>query len=187
MFELKISINGKSATLDYEAADEILYSIPEKRKYNRIIAEFARSPIPQVRMNVAGRRSISSSIVKILIEDNQIEVLRNLVSNRKARKMIPENSLLRLIKTEDYEILETVADNLHSFSMCDPDILAEKLCRSENPRVRYSLAEDQLVDKRILEILSNDEVGKIAARATYTLESIELEEDEDEDLELEED
>ncbi|RQD66500.1 MAG: hypothetical protein D5R98_02550, partial [Desulfonatronovibrio sp. MSAO_Bac4] len=117
------------------------------------------------------------------------EVLRNLVSNRKARKMIPENSLLRLIKTEDYEILETVADNLHSFSMCDPDILAEKLYRSENPRVRYSLAEDQLVDKRILEILSNDEVGKIAAKAAYTLESIELEEDEDEDedLELEDD
>ncbi|WP_157493430.1 hypothetical protein [Desulfonatronovibrio magnus] len=184
MFELKISVNGKSSTLDFEAADEILYSIPEKRKYNRIIAEFAKSSLPQARMEVAGRESISREVVNILVEDNQIDVLRNLVSNRKARKMIPENSLLRLIKTEDYEILETVADNMHAFSMCDPDILAKRLCRSENPRVRHSLAEDQLLDKRIMEILSNDYVGEVAAKAKETLESIEVEVGE-EDLELE--
>lgn len=188
MFEVKVSVNGKSAVLGYEAAEEILFSIPENREYNKIVAEFARSPLPQARMEVAGRESISSEIVNILVEDTQIDVLRNLVSNRKARKMINEDTLLRLLKTEDYEILETVADNLHSFSKCDSDILAEKLCRSENPRVRYSLAEDQLVDKRILEILSNDEVDEIAAKATDTLTSIEVEEEdeEEEDLGLEE-
>ena len=183
MFEVKITVNGKSATLGHKAAEDILFSIPDKKQFNKIAAEFARSPMPQARMEVAGRNSISREIVKILIEDNQIDVLRNLVSNRMVRKMITENSILRLIKTEDYEILETVADNLHSFSMCDPGILAKKLCRSENPKVRYSLAEDQLVDKKVLEMLSYDEDNEIASKADDTLESLEEEDKEEEEEE----
>lgn len=185
MFVVKITVNGISAMLGHEAAEDILFNIPDKKKFNKIVAEFARSPLPQARMEVAGRNSIGSEIVKILVEDCQIDVLRNLVSNHKAQRMITESSILRLIKTEDYEILETVTDNLHSFSMCNPAVLAERLCRSENPKVRYSLAENQLVDKRVLEILSNDEDNEIAAKATDTLLS--LDEVEDEDLGLEDD
>ncbi len=185
MFEIKITVNGNSATLSYEAAEEILFSLPDKNKFNKIVAEFAKSPMPQARMEVAGRNSISSEIVKILLEDCQIDVLRNLVSNRKARKMITENSLLRLIKTEDYEILETIADNLHSFSLCSPYILADRLCRSENPKVRYSLAEDELMDTKILDILSSDDDKTVAAKAIETLINIKgKEEDEDRELEL---
>ncbi len=186
MFEVKLTVNGKSVRLGYDAVEDIMYSIPDKKRFNNIIREFAMSPIPQVRMEVASRSAINREIVDILLEDTQIDVLRNLVSNHRARRMIPESTLLRLIRTHDFEILETIAENIDQFSMCDPGIIAENLRGSENPKVRELLAENEFVDKKVLEILSHDDDNEIAVKARATLERLEEEDDEEEDLEDEE-
>ncbi|WP_045213458.1 hypothetical protein [Desulfonatronovibrio magnus] len=181
MFKLKLTVNGKTVTLGNESVEDVLYSIPDKRKFNPIVAEFAKSPIPQVRMDVASRSSINKEIVSMLLEDTQIDVLRNLVLNHNAHGFIPENSLLRLIETDDFDILETIVGNLDSFSQCDEDVLAETLCKTKNPKVRMSLAENELIDQEILEILSRDEDQEVADKALATLESIQ------EEIDLEDD
>ena len=80
--------------------------------------------------------------------------------------------LLRLIKAEDHEILQSVAENLDSFSSCDEDVLAEKLARSENPVIRGILAANKSLDRQVLEQLSQDEDEDIAAKVAETLEHV---------------
>ncbi|EFI36091.1 hypothetical protein Dthio_PD3538 [Desulfonatronospira thiodismutans ASO3-1] len=177
MFDVRVTVNGKSVHLGYDAVEDIMFSIPDKKRFNNIIKEFAMSPVPQVRMEVASRSAINKEIIDILLEDIQIDVLRNLVSNHRAQRMIPESTLLRLVRTHDFEILETIAENIDQFSMCDPGIIAENICRSENPKVRDLLAENEFVGKKVLEILIHDDDKEIAVKARITLKRLEEEEE----------
>ncbi|SMP80836.1 hypothetical protein SAMN06295888_13615 [Desulfonatronum zhilinae] len=187
MLNVKITVNGVSARIPYDQIDNLVYSIPDESRHNDVIAELARSTHPHVRMAVASRDTLDRKIVSILVEDTQIDVLRNLVSNSRARMFITETCLLRLIKTEDHDILVTVAENLDSFPHCDEDVLAEKLARMDNPVIRGILAENVSVSRQVLEQLSHDEDEDIAEKAADSLERALEEESDEEEEELEDD
>ncbi|MFP4582293.1 MAG: hypothetical protein ACLFN9_02825, partial [Desulfococcaceae bacterium] len=134
---------------------------------------------PEIREDIASRDHIDHSTINRLANDSQIAVLRNIVENDRAQKWLSEAQILRLIRTNDAEILETVAKNMDSFARCRNSVIQSQLLGTENVKIRIMLAEDTDTEKSILEILVDDLDKEVVSKAEDTLE--ELEEDDDDD------
>jgi hypothetical protein len=184
---LVISVNDEKVSLTHEEAEHVIWSLPDKFRFRNIMREMSNSPNPEIREDIANREHIDQSTIGRLANDSQIAVLRNIVDNKRAQKLLSEAQVLRLIRTNDAEILETVAKNLDSFSRCRNSVIQSQLLGTDNVKIRIILAEDQDTEKTILEMLCDDSDEEVASKAEDTLEELLEEDEDDEDEEEDED
>ena len=169
---LVVSVNDEKAKLSHEEAERVIWALPDNPRLRKIMQLLAKSHNPEIRAEIATREHIDRSTINRLANDPQINVLRNLVENERAQKWLSETQLLRIIRTNDAEILETVAENMDDFSRCRNAAIQSQLLGTDNVKIRIILADDHDTEKTLLEMLSDDSDEEVASKAEDTLEEL---------------
>ena len=176
--EAKLVVNDVEVELGHEELDMISGSLSDHEDKSEILYELAKSPSSRVRMNVVYNDAMDEKTAERLIRDTSIDVLRTLVQNSQAQKIVTDQDMERLIAMGDTELLCNIAEKVGDFDDCDVDALCEMLVAQKDPQVRFRLASNYDTPMRFLEVLVDDEDTDVERAAESTLE--ELEDDEDE-------
>ncbi len=106
-------------------------------------------------------------------------MLRGIVQNRHAQKIITEDDMDRFIATRDTDLLCRIAERVNDFEACDLDTLCEKLADQKEPEIRYELASNSATQARFLKQLADDEDVAVARAAGEAMENLDDEKNED--------
>jgi hypothetical protein len=177
--EAKLVVNDVEVKLSYDELDSISGCLSDDAKRSEILYELSKSPSSMVRITVVYNNAIDEKTVERLIRDSSIEVLRGIVRNSLAQRIITEEDMERLIATRDTELLCHIAEQIDDFDACDLDRLCEKLVAQKDPQIRHKLASNPATPARFLEELVDDEDLDVARAAGNAMEDLDDQEDED--------
>ncbi len=179
--EAKLVVNDVEVILSYEELDAVCGCLSDDAERSEILYELSRSTSSMVRMTVAYKDAIDEKTVERLLRDSCIEVLRGIVQNRLARRIMTEEDMERLIATRDTELLCNIAERVDDFEACDVDALCEKLLAQKDPQIRHKLASNSDTPRRFLEELADDEDVEVARVAEKAVEDLDDDEDDEDD------
>lgn len=181
----KLTINDVEIMLGHKTLGEITYCLDDKPEHSDLFRELAKSECNDVLTSLVGKEHLSRPTLRVLIENNSLEVMRDVVDSRRARRFMTRRDLETYIDSGDYEILTSLITNLDDFTeryeICETDWLCKKLIKHPDPAVRYALAENSDTPEDFLERLAKDRDIDVARQARETLSEIRDEDDEDDD------
>ena len=154
-FKLVVTEDGKEVfdkILSYEEVSNIISSASDHKDNENLFLIAARHPARSVRENVAYKDHIPEAVVRTLVADNSINVLRNLVRSQKFKELATIEELEKLLVL-DSEIAQSIAGDVDSFAETDAITLAELVATHPDPSVVASLAEGYRTPKKILKSL----------------------------------
>jgi len=178
----ELSINGISVKIDcHQLMSKIVDVLPDEERFQNLFEILAKSSSSKVRLSVARKENINNNTVKVLLQDNNVKVLRALVQSEAGQQTIQYEDLSRMISSDsDPELLSGIAEHLSYFSNCDSSWIAEKLISFEDPCIRFELATNFGTPKHILVRLSQEQDNSIREAAKDMLEGDEEEYDDEE-------
>lgn len=129
----------------------------------------AKHPSIEVRQALAYKEKLSEQAAQTLLQDNEVNVLRGLVNNTKAKEILTTDELLTLIK-RDVEIAESIAGNVDSYSDADQNELCKVLAAHSDPKVRTALAGNSRTSKKVLKAFLQDDDVAVKQAAKQSIE-----------------
>jgi hypothetical protein len=180
----QLIINGVTVELSHNELNDIAFTLDSCERYKDLFHELAGSPCAETRSSVASQSYLHEKTCRILLQDNQIDVLRALTSKGRCIPEMTKEDIERLIDTQDTEILTNIINHISDFteeySICEKDWLCEKLYQQKDPVVRQELAENDETPKFILKkMIMNDSERSVSNAAEETLGLIEEYDDDD--------
>lgn len=191
----KLIINEVEVALGHKALEDIAFMLEDIPEHRDIFHELAKTKSSGILFNLVDKENLRRLTLRLLIEDNCLEVMRTVVGSRRAIRHMTRRDLENYLAAGDKEILATLAEKLDSITevheVCEKEWLCEKLAGQKDPAVRFALAENTDTPERFLEELVEDEDLDVARQAEKTLieirEKEEEEEADDEDDEIDDD
>lgn len=171
---IELRVDNVVAKLDgHQFIKEIVRILDDDDEGMRKVFEvLAQSNSSEIRTRVAWNDNLSSETVRMLLQDDNIDVLRALVKSRTCKQVATNDDMSRLIdKVGDAELLSTIAGSIEKYVNCDPSWLAEKLVAHKDPCVRMALAENSDTPVHIIKRLAEqDSDADIRSAASHNLE-----------------
>ncbi|EMS78427.1 hypothetical protein [Desulfotignum phosphitoxidans] len=183
----QLIVNGVTVELSHNELNEIAFTLDTCERYMDLFHELAGSPCTETRSSVASQTFLHEKTCRILLQDNQVDVLRALTSKGRCIPEIKKEDIERLIDLQDTEILSNIINHIsdltEEYSICEKDWLCEKLYQQKDPVVRQELAENDETPRFILKkMVLNDSEWAVSKAAEETLALIE--EYDDDDIEI---
>jgi hypothetical protein len=172
IFKLVVEENGSdifTKPLSYENIANIISSYIDSSDSNELFILAARHPASSVRENVAYKDNISEEVLRILIQDKSISVLRNLVRSTAFKENSNAEDIEKLIKL-DVEIAQNIAGDICSYQQADYDNLFSIILELDDPSVISSLASSYSTPKKILKVLLKNADSHVASEAKIRLQ-----------------
>lgn len=167
--EAKLVVNGVAVELGHNALADLTLLLSGSKKNQSVYRELAKSPSSEVRQNVVEGNSLDNDTARLLIQDSCIDVLREIVENNSAQRIITEDDLNKFISTGDIKLLCMLSEQVDEFALVDTDVICQKLIAQSDPQVRYRLAQNEYAPKVFLEKLTRDDDVEVAEEAKSTL------------------
>lgn len=164
----RLHIGTGEFEVGYALLTVIAENLPDDPMYADALDTLAQSHSSQIRAHVARKHVLRASTVELLSQDSSMDVLRALVKNHAACKVMAGPDVMQMIRKNDGPLGEAIATHLHLFEKCDTQVLAGALAQSTDPQVRGALAANKNTPPGVLQGLAFDadaEVSRRAARA----------------------
>ncbi|MFH2066485.1 MAG: hypothetical protein ABIK15_14900 [Pseudomonadota bacterium] len=168
----KLIVNDVQVELGYKELEGICDCLEDCQRNKAVFNELAKSNCVDIRVSVACRKSIGPATIKILLEDNSIEVLRMAVINHRIKAYMRTQDFEHLLNTNDSIILKDIADDFEFYVEeigIDPLWLCNELLTRGDLSVKYALAENDCVPFEVKEKLAQDEDVNIRETAKETM------------------
>lgn len=170
MFDIKIVIGAIETPVGHAMLEKLIEAIPDEPGYEEVYRRLALFGSTKVQEAIAGRESIDAETVQILLRSKQVNVLRPLLYNPRAREALTQWEAMRIANSKQPELLEALAWNLGEFSLCSPLAILERLAADGDPWVRALVIDRQETPTEMLEKLALDEDPDIQRAAGKALE-----------------
>jgi hypothetical protein len=167
--EIKLLVNGKEANFGINFARNILSSIPENEIYADLIHEFAKSKCASIRSEVARRNYNSPETIELLLQDKNIEVLLEIITNDSAREYITDEHLDEIVISNNEDAIENIIRSIDNFENTNKVDLFEKIMQLENDYLLLQIADGYHTPKVILKQLVKHHDPDIASAAQENL------------------
>ena len=168
----ELFINGSKVTIGHRFLEDIIRDIPDIKENQAIFGALAKSDNPDVRESNINISLAKAQTIHLLLNDENQEVVDNILSNSDLAKKINEDTLFRIIKSNNIKHLSTIASSIDDYALCNICKVANILSSHQNASVRYSLVNWRISDvitTRILKKLSKDKDIDIAKEAKEEL------------------
>ncbi len=170
----ELSINGTKVTIGHQFLEDISRDIPDTKENIAIFDILATSDNYEVRENIASNNNLSKKAIKLLINDENQDVVNNILSNSESAKLISQKSIMKIINNGNIEHISTIANNLEYYTKCDSCKIVEILSRHKNPLVRFKLfawRSNDIIPTNIVKKLTLDEDFDVAKEAKEEFEN----------------
>jgi hypothetical protein len=186
MFDAKLVVNGYEVSLGQESLNNILDYVPARDDFRQILGELVTEGGAQLRNTVAGMIGRGDEadlqdgmdeieeevededtlenedwpeldVVQLLAKDEDITVLRTLMREEDACRQINQEDLNRMLDRDDYELLESIINNIDALEKCDAGGIVSRLARHSDPEVRRLAIREDLMSPMLLKKLAEDE------------------------------
>jgi predicted transcriptional regulator len=169
--EVKIIINNIEVKIKgYDSIANLTRQLPDKKGWEEIYHEFAKSPSSDVRENITSKNNIGEETVKLLLDDISPIVLKRLTRNDKYRNIAEKDMLQKILKTQQKDLIENLSYNIKVFNEDNQEWLCSELLKQKDPGIRWKLACNWNTPLNILGELAKDNDDNVAAEAKDTLE-----------------
>ena len=172
--ETVLLINGQKVVVGHQFLEDIINDIPDIKENSKIFAILALCDNPEVRETLTRKDAISKKTVALLLEDENIDVVDGVLSNRDLAKQIEEEALWKIIKANNIKLLCTIASNIEDYTLCDGCKIAKKLIKHPVTVVRYNLVKwrvSDVISTKLLQKLAHDEDSDVAQEARDELKN----------------
>jgi len=170
----ELLINGQKVVVGHQFLEDIINDIPDIKENSKIFAILALCDNPEVRETLTRKDAISKKTVALLLEDENIDVVDGVLSNRDLAKQIEEEALWKIIKANNIKLLCTIASNIEDYTLCDGCKIAKKLIKHPVTVVRYNLVKwrvSDVISTKLLQKLAHDEDSDVAQEARDELKN----------------
>jgi len=173
--KVTVQIDDIKFDIGYEMISRILDYIKDIKDNSIIFEKLSNHPSIEVRTSIAYKENLSAGTINKLAQDNEIEVVRQIVSNNAAYNVL-DISILKNIIQRDKECACSIAKNIESWNEqsnfdFDSKELADILIKHPDPAVRYALADSYRTPKSILKKLLKDKDPYVAEAAKESIKN----------------
>jgi len=171
--KIELLINGKKVVVGHQFLENIVRDIPDIKENQEIFDSLVLSDNPDVRESLTRVNNLSKKSVYILLKDANQEVVDGVLSSSDLAKLISEETLLKIIDSDNTKLLMTIASNIDDYIKCNLCKIAKILANHKSASVRYNLVRNWLSDSvtfKIAKKLSKDKDIDVAKEAVNLLE-----------------
>jgi hypothetical protein len=108
-------------------------------------------------------------LVKLLAQDDDIDVLRTLMNNDEVCRKIDQADLDHMLDMDNWCLLSTIARSVEELVKCDIDALLGRLARHCDPEVRSLAIQKNVISPLLLKKLAEDEDPDVRSQAEWLL------------------
>jgi hypothetical protein len=166
----KIIIDGKEFDLGIRALTEFANSLSDYPQFRGLFDHLALTQPSEIRAMMAYKDNISPNVVKVLLQDKSVEVLRAAVRNIHAKKEISTEELIALINLDDRELTDNIINSIEEYENADPLVVSEHIISLNNKQHLHTLADYRYVPKKVLKLLSKNSDPDIQSAALRSLD-----------------
>jgi len=169
----ELLINGKKVIVGHQFLEDIVRDIPDIKENKSIFDVLASSDNPDVREYLTSVDNLSKKSVQVLLNDTNQEVVDGVLSNSNLAKHISQESLMKIIDSDNTKLLMTIASNIEDYVKCDLCKIVNILANHKSASVRYSLVRwraNDIVSIKTLKQLSKDKDIDVAKEAAKELD-----------------
>lgn len=152
--ECILKINDLEVGLGSEAQREIARVLPDYPHYSELFRQFASSTDSEVRESVAKMDSITSDTAEILLKDNDPFVLKAILFNKVAARLITTAEVLNIIDNCPHFVVEVVAAQYEEYEKVNTDQVLKKLIDLNSAVVNRQMADGWSTTAKIARALS---------------------------------
>jgi len=155
--------------LPYDIVSQVVANLPDAISLNDFYELASMHPSPDVREYVAAKDNINEDLFNILANDNSINVLRSLSRSLPIKKFSDFELLKKLILL-DSECAQNIANNYLDFENVESEKVLDLLLQSNDPSIRYAVANNYSGSKKVARRLIDDLDPKVSYEANRRLE-----------------
>ena len=170
----ELSINGTKVKVGHQFLEDISNNIPDTQDNKKIFAILATSINYEVRENISNNDNLSKKTIKLLLNDENQNVVDNILSNSDSAKLISQKQIVKIINKNNIKFLATIASNIDDYKKCDSCKIVELLSTHKNPLVRFNLCgwhSSNIIPMNVVKKLTNDEDVDVAQKAKEELDT----------------
>lgn len=172
--KIDITINGQKVLCGHNFLENIAKNIPDIKGNKKVFDVLVTSNNDEVREAVSCNEFLSKEAIEILLQDENMEVIDNILSNRGISKHITDEQLNKIIEKDNTKLLSTIASNIDDFKSCEKCKVIKKLAAHPSSKVRYSLLgwiASDLINEKTLKQLCEDSDIDVATAAKEKIKS----------------
>jgi len=171
--KVELFINGKKAVIGHQYLEDTVSDIPDIKENQEIFDALIHSDNPEVQEHIANVEHLSKKSIDILLNDDNIDVVDNVLSNVNLAKYIKHETLMKIVQSNNTKFLVSIAENIDDYAKCDLCQIVKILANHKNVSVRYALVHwraSDIVTVKILKQLVKDGDIDVSNNAREELE-----------------
>lgn len=171
--ELTISINGKEAKISgFDQVSDIVCNIPDLPEFMDITHEFAKSSSQRIRFHIARRDFLRDDTIKLLLNDENGEVIRYVLQNENTAKLIKIEHIEKIFNSNHLDAIMSLirVSEVLEYNEEIYNYIFDNALNHRDPEIRYELARNLTSDRKYLRILTKDKDANVAKEASEKLE-----------------
>jgi len=169
----ELILNDRKVVVGYKFLENIVRDIPDIKENRKIFDMLVHSDNLEVRRCIANKENVSKKSIDILLNDDNLNVVDNVLSNVDLSKCIKEETLMKIVQSNHTQLLLTIAENIDNYAKCNLCKIVKLLANHKNASVRYALLYWRvtgIVTVKILKQLVKDEDIDVSNYARKELE-----------------
>jgi len=172
--KIELTLNSQKLHCGHNFLEDIVCKISDIKENKKIFDILSYSNNDEVREDISRNEFLSLKAIDKLLNDENIEVVDNLLSNRDINKHITNKQLNKIIKKDNTKLLCTIGKSIDEFQSCNICKVIKKLAKYPSSKVRYSLLQwsvSDMLTMKTLKLLCNDSDTDVSNEAKKELKS----------------
>ena len=168
----ELLINGMKVLVGHQFLEGIVRNIPDVKENQEIFNTLVLSDNIEVREYLTRVDNLSKKSIHILMNDRSSDVVDGVLSNSDLAKYISDETLSKILDSDNIKLIMTIASNIEDYVRCDTCKIVKRLANHKSVSVRYELVRwraNEVIPMKILKQLSKDKDIDVAQEAAKEL------------------